>query len=355
MEPLVSIIVPVYNVEPYLSSCIDSILAQTFKAIEIILVDDGSEDGSLKICNQYTKIDKRVKVIKKRNRGVSSARNVGIDNARGLYIGFVDPDDTIEPNMYSAMVDVMVKMKPDVVVAQLKTDNQIINKVSVSEVWKDVDCPINQSVIRDEIMPMVIGGKRFSLMHCVNKLYKRSCFQNRRFDETRNHGEDARFNLLLLSMVESIVFLDQPLYNYVIRKRESLTVTFRPNLYDYLLDNRNFGRKLCSQYHSIFLIRKIENEFILSTLNYIQSIVESSLSRKEKKNLIKRIINDDQFTMSLNKCKCPSWYYTLLKKLCKKREANLILFFVQTKLLVQKYIYKVGSYENKPFIKKYGH
>ena len=97
-EELISIIVPVYNVEEYLKECIDSIINQTYKRIEIILVDDGSTDKSGKICDDYAKIDKRIKVVHKENGGLSDARNVGISVSSGKYIAFVDSDDWVEKN-----------------------------------------------------------------------------------------------------------------------------------------------------------------------------------------------------------------------------------------------------------------
>ena len=99
-EELISIIVPVYNVEEYLKECIDSIINQTYKRIEIILVDDGSTDKSGKICDDYAKIDKRIKVVHKENGGLSDARNVGISVSSGKYIAFVDSDDWVEKTMY---------------------------------------------------------------------------------------------------------------------------------------------------------------------------------------------------------------------------------------------------------------
>ena len=98
-EELISIIVPVYNVEEYLKECIDSIINQTYKRIEIILVDDGSTDKSGKICDDYAKIDKRIKVVHKENGGLSDARNVGISVSSGKYIAFVDSDDWVEKTM----------------------------------------------------------------------------------------------------------------------------------------------------------------------------------------------------------------------------------------------------------------
>lgn len=109
----ISIIVPVYKVEPYLRKCVDSILAQTFTDFEVILVDDGSPDNSGKICDEYASKDSRVRVIHKKNGGLSSARNAGIDVARGKYLGFVDSDDYIEKDMYELLYDNIVKEQAD--------------------------------------------------------------------------------------------------------------------------------------------------------------------------------------------------------------------------------------------------
>ncbi len=103
--PIISVIVPVYNVEEYIHRCIDSILAQTFKEFELILVDDGSPDQSGKICDEYALIDSRIKVIHKKNGGLSDARNAGLEVAQGEYIGFVDSDDFIESDMYEKLLE----------------------------------------------------------------------------------------------------------------------------------------------------------------------------------------------------------------------------------------------------------
>ena len=103
-EPLISVIVPVYNVAPYLKKCLDSILAQTYRHLEIVLVDDGSTDGSGDICDAYARRDDRIKICRQENKGVAAARNSGLDLAGGDYIGFVDPDDWVLPNMYEELL-----------------------------------------------------------------------------------------------------------------------------------------------------------------------------------------------------------------------------------------------------------
>ena len=114
-NPLISVIVPVYNVEKYLGKCVDSILAQTYENLEIILVEDGTKDNSGAICDAYAAKDSRIRVIHKENGGLSSARNAGMDIARGEYFGFVDSDDWIEPKMYETLLNLAEKYHADLV------------------------------------------------------------------------------------------------------------------------------------------------------------------------------------------------------------------------------------------------
>ena len=105
---MISVIVPVYNVEKYLDNCVESIVNQTYKDLEIILVDDGSPDNCPAMCDEWAKKDSRIRVIHKENGGVSSARNIGLDNVTGEYIGFVDSDDYLESNMYELLLQLIV-------------------------------------------------------------------------------------------------------------------------------------------------------------------------------------------------------------------------------------------------------
>ena len=112
---LLSIIVPVYNVKSYLKKCVESIINQTYTNLQIILVDDGSTDGSQDICDEFAQRDSRIVVIHKENGGLSTARNVGMDRAKGAYIAFVDSDDWLEPNMYEALISQLEKHEADIV------------------------------------------------------------------------------------------------------------------------------------------------------------------------------------------------------------------------------------------------
>ena len=133
MKPLVSIIVPIYNVEPYLKKCIDSIINQTLTNIEIILVNDGSTDNCGKIIDEYAKKDNRIIALHKENGGQASARNMGLDIASGKYIGFVDSDDLIDKEMYKVLYDEAEKNIADLVICDFKkvNENYKIKKDSV--------------------------------------------------------------------------------------------------------------------------------------------------------------------------------------------------------------------------------
>jgi glycosyltransferase involved in cell wall biosynthesis len=169
--PLISVIVPVYNVEPYLRKCLDSIINQTYKNLEIILVDDGSPDNCGQICDEYAKKDDRIKVIHKENGGISSVRNAGLDVANGEYISFVDSDDYIAENMYDGLINIAEKERADIVTCA--------HYIVSSEGTKTLQANNIDNFTIDEIRYLVLMDKYPS---CVwGKLYKAGLFKNLRF------------------------------------------------------------------------------------------------------------------------------------------------------------------------------
>ena len=135
---MISIIIPVYKTEPYLRKCVDSVLAQTYTNLEVILVDDGSPDDCGKICDEYAAKDSRVKVIHKENGGLSSARNCGLDVATGKYIGFVDSDDWIDPDMYETLLGLLLRYDADIAEGSYrffrpwKSENKVLECPNIS-------------------------------------------------------------------------------------------------------------------------------------------------------------------------------------------------------------------------------
>lgn len=172
MKPTLSIIVPVYNAELYLRECLDSVLAQSFTDYELILVNDGSTDNSLAVCHEYAaRCPDSIKVLTKNNGGAASARNVGLDNAVGSYIGFVDSDDVIDPEMFEELIDALTRNEVDIATSSIKTRNSCKPNLTLAKeeflgtthdllkrtfLWKE-NTSVNTKVFRKEL----IGNTRF--------------------------------------------------------------------------------------------------------------------------------------------------------------------------------------------------
>ena len=232
MNETISIILPIYKVENYLAKCIESLLEQTYKNIEIILVDDGSPDSCGKICDEYAAKDSRIKVIHQQNSGVAAARNAGLQEASGEYIGFVDPDDWVEPQMYERLL------------SRLKTANAELAVCGYN--YYDETGAVDSSRLypekEDEVLSRKELFKRLSDMpptvrHTTwNKLFIQKLIGNLRFNEDLKSSEDLDFLNQYLRKVNSAVFVHKPLYCNLVRQGsathgglsvESLAKSFR--------------------------------------------------------------------------------------------------------------------------------
>jgi glycosyltransferase involved in cell wall biosynthesis len=217
MNPAISIIVPVYNVEPYLKDCINSILNQTFRNIEIILVNDGSTDNSGLICDDYSNSNSKIKVIHKKHEGVSSSRNSGVAAAQGEYIGFVDGDDRIDPNMYMKLYTLCKKTGSDISICKLgrEISGKIINIDNQS---------FQKRLNHTEAMKELFKGHLYRFSLC-NKLFKKVCFENIQFPEGRIH-EDLSTTYKLFSNSNKAIYTNYLGYIYVKRNNSILTSNF---------------------------------------------------------------------------------------------------------------------------------
>lgn len=208
MNPKISVIVPVYNVEKYLCSCIDSILAQTFTDFELLLIDDGSRDKSGEICDEYANKDCRVKVFHKENGGVSSARNLGIDESKGEYLFFVDSDDIISI-FYIEMFVNYIKKNDSVCVVCKYTNRLSLLKNQIDSIKTK---EMTSSEFLDEIW--ISEGKLDGYLW--NKMFKRKILidLNIRFDEKVSIWEDMLFVVEYFVNISTVVFVDAVLYYY---------------------------------------------------------------------------------------------------------------------------------------------
>jgi len=203
--PLISVIVPVWNAHNYLERCIDSIISQTYRNLEILLVDDGSSDDSLEICRRYERKDTRIKAFHKENGGQGSARNFALDHCSGQYVGFVDNDDWILPTMYERLLELICKYKVNVSrcddaqskeeIGQGKRDEFFLSK---EEFHKDFFCDI-------------VGG------HVTDRLFDRDLIKAYRFPHSKTI-EDTRFIRQLLPDINGEAFTREKLYFYTARE-----------------------------------------------------------------------------------------------------------------------------------------
>ena len=204
----ISIIVPVYKVEQYLSRCIDSILNQTFQDFELILVDDGSPDNCGEICDIYALKDNRIKVIHKENGGLSDARNVGLEIAAGEYISFVDSDDVVHPQMYTRLYDLIQRTGAEIAQCEYVRFDKEIEFQSLSEGAEEIICTnveaIDLLIESNKLVPPV-----------WNKLYKKELFSNIRFPKGKIH-EDEYTTYKLFYAANKIAYIDLPMYYYFI-------------------------------------------------------------------------------------------------------------------------------------------
>lgn len=223
MKDLISIIVPVYNVEKYLNKCIESIIKQTYKNIEIILIDDGSTDNCGKICDEYKKIDNRIKVIHKENEGVSSARNIGIQNSNGNYIGFVDSDDYIEKDMYEKLVNEM-KLDKDLSIAICG-----VNDISEEGIILN-NSKYNKEIIldRETFFIEILNEENINAV-IWNKLFKKELFSNVKFNEQTKIAEDLELFLNIIDRINKVKIIPNKLYNWLVRKNSVTKTKFNDN------------------------------------------------------------------------------------------------------------------------------
>lgn len=210
MDNLISVIIPIYNVEKYVDRCIESVVNQIYKNLEIILVDDGSPDSCPQICDKWAEKDERIIVIHKQNGGVSTARNAGLDIAKGDYIGFVDGDDYLEPEFYETMLNALLSNDADIVMCEAKY-------AKVSEWPEYLSFPGHKSAIIDktDYLEMICRGYSVIFIALWNRLYKRECVEGLRFDEGMIFAEDRLFNFFAAEKANGIYQLGLPLYNFV--------------------------------------------------------------------------------------------------------------------------------------------
>lgn len=322
---MISIIVPIYQAKSYLEKCVDSILSQTYKEIELLLIDDGSTDGSSEICDDYAKNNVNVKAIHQQNAGVSFARNKGVSNASGDWVMFIDADDYVSSTLCEDLIK-HADEKTDVIISGFVED--FGNKQQTIKVADTVCCSHNDLKQNfDSYHRLLLLNSPFA------KLYKRDLLQNIKFNTNISMGEDFLFNLECFEHARNIKFIPSADYYYNLTNADSATKKYKEEYFNCYIKCYEEGKKF--KYGEVkFTNDSLDESFCSNCLYFIQSIIYNVRSGNEKRLRIKDVLDNSYFRIV-----CSGKYdYSLIMKIMQtlvktKKYALLELFFSLKKAL----------------------
>lgn len=321
MKPKVSVIIPIYNAELYLEDCIQSVLSQTLKDIEVLLMDDESQDGSLAICKKYAQMDHRFRVFSHKNIGQGLERNIGIDNANGDYIAFIDADDKYKPNMLETMYELAIKHNADMVSVgyeDIEMDGNIVRHPLENKVSKD-DIDI--------IMLDLIGSKTDDTYKgCIavwDSLFRKEIIDKhdiRFISERVVYSEDLLFKLEFMRYAKTIVSCDETLYQYRINDT-SFTNGVKNVVVDRILNLYNF---IIKHFETFLKNQGLEERIVNRTFFTLRFNIKKAASSDSFKEFYEYIYQSKKLYSILNCYKPNSIKNKLIYKLLKMKKLNWI-------------------------------
>lgn len=290
---MISVIVPIYNVENYLEDCINSILSQSYKELEIILVDDGSPDSCGKICDKYSKKDSRITVIHKDNGGLSDARNTGIDAANGEYLSFVDSDDLLHKDFYLTLFNILIDNNSDISMCNfLKFTNEKVND-------KFIKNPTIKTISNIDALNDLYTNKYVNYIVACNKLYKATLFKNLKFPLGKIH-EDEFTTPKILFKANKISIIEEELYYYRQTPNSIMNSQFNISNLDFLeaIDDR---LSFITENKLDILYKKCIYQLSFERINFYYMIKNSDIPNKEYllNELRKKLSNSNISVLSL--------------------------------------------------------
>lgn len=324
MNPLISVVVPIYNVEKYLQRCIKSLQNQSYENIEIILVDDGSTDKSGVLCDDAAKRDVRIRVIHKNNGGLSDARNIGLSLAIGDFVLFVDSDDWIEKETIKTAYLKCISSNADVVIWGyyadfVSDDEQIISQTSYS-----LSGTCNR-VTKEEVFSK--NGAFGLFGYAWNKLYRKYIVENLKFKKGISLVEDILFNASVAEISERIEFIDYIGTHYIQRGRETLGTKYYS---DYIELKSMVGKVMIDIMKKYAVpenkLRDIIFEFFNNTTkSAIRMIANDKVSYSEKKERMRLLIQDDKVQQIVRKVSPKGWKSKIIFRLIRIKAGTLLL------------------------------
>ena len=271
-KALVSIIVPVFNVENYMKKCLDSVINQTYKNIEILLIDDGSKDSSGKICDEYSKKDKRIKIFHKENGGLSSARNYGIEKATGEYLTFIDSDDTLEVDYIEYLYNLITKYDTDLSICPYTVIINETKKYDFGKKYKEEVLNTEQALTR------MLCEEGFTVSACA-KLYKKELFDDIRYPLNKL-CEDNGTTYKTIMKCNKIAYGNESKYNYFKRPNSIMTSKFNIKRMDLIELTDIMCNDIEKKYPSI--INACDKRRIHSRFSILRQMINCDLNKEEK-------------------------------------------------------------------------
>lgn len=277
MKDIISVIVPVYNVETYLSACLDRILGQSYSQLEIIIVDDGSTDQSGEICDQYEKMDPRIKVIHQKNGGAANAKNTGLAYATGEYLSFVDSDDYLEPMAYEIMLTYLMEYQADVVQASFR--NVYVGNEVEHKTFEDIRIFETEEFMKQYTIDWTCGL-------LWNKLYRKSLFDGINFEEGHKI-DDEFFTYQGVMNAKRIVHIPDVVYNY--RKRKSSVMLRKETQQEIVLDKLEYLEKRRKNVIAKFpqLKQEFDYHYLSMLIILSKDTAATEMSIRKTKSMIK--------------------------------------------------------------------
>lgn len=291
----VSVIIPIYNPGKTLNKCIKSMLHQTFNDFELILINDGSTDNSLEICNKYSKIDSRIKVINKENEGSIATRRAGVEIAKGEYIMFSDADDWVDENIVEILYNEAIDNKCDIVVCNMckvTSDKAIIKKVNNSLYFKENKI-YKGNEIKEKVVPAYLHGHPFPSSNCA-KLYRRNLILScgKYLDRIEFLGDDLFYNLEIFLKADRVKLINQPLYYY---RAGGFTSKYMPYHFSDIVNGYEIQKEVIEEYYKD-TYQKHCNGISIMLLNSLKT----SLSNIVNSNLDELKIKENIHAYTLN-------------------------------------------------------
>ncbi len=295
---MISVIIPVFNAELHLKRCIQSLLAQTLSSCEFIFINDGSSDTSMAIIEDFQKVDARIIVIHQENQGVSAARNAGLKIAKGNYIGFVDADDTVEPNMFETLFEMAQQHNADIVVSRYILHQN--GKQTISSAFFRGSQSLGPEYIKSQVIPYMIQSDNLNAIW--TKIFKRDLIQNNQiaFPVGIALGEDGLFNMKAFFHAEIIYHIDFAGYNYYEMEGSATRNFTSKNYFEAILQeyDRDFSAYENADLDAEKIARLKTEKFLNKSISLIHEYTNpnNKLSFKTTYSRISEIVNNTFFS-----------------------------------------------------------